>query len=199
MGARERADCSGRAQARTLSPGWNAAGAEAARRIRRSQWANVRRSAAALLLLGALFGCSGGGFVPYGPHALGPGVLKRIVADNARSTGLSPKLIAAVIATESGGDPAAVSRAGAEGLMQLMPGTAASYGVTNPFDPEENVSGGSRYLRDLLVRYHHHLRLALAAYNAGPGAVDAVHGVPSYPETRAYVSRVTAALNSTTN
>jgi soluble lytic murein transglycosylase-like protein len=101
-----------------------------------------------------------------------------------------------MIETESHGDPSAISRAGAQGLMQLMPDTAATYGVVNAFDPTDNVSGGCRYMRDLLRRYHHNVSLALAAYNAGPGAVDASHGVPPYSETRAYVARVTAALRT---
>jgi soluble lytic murein transglycosylase-like protein len=105
-------------------------------------------------------------------------------------------LIASVIQAESGGDPSAISRSGAAGLMQLMPETAQQYGVDNRFDPYESVDGGSRYLRDLLARYHRNVSLALAAYNAGPGAVDASRGVPPFAETRAYVARVTAALRS---
>jgi soluble lytic murein transglycosylase-like protein len=73
-----------------------------------------------------------------------------------------------------------------------------TYGVLNAFDPEENVSGGCRYMHDLLRRYHKNVSLALAAYNAGPGVVDAIHGVPAFPETRAYVARVSAALHAST-
>jgi soluble lytic murein transglycosylase-like protein len=124
--------------------------------------------------------------------------LRRIVAGNAHATGLSAKLISAMIYTESGADPSAVSRAGAQGLMQLMPVTSETYGLQNPFDPDQNVAAGSRYMRDLLVRYHHNLRLALAAYNAGPTTVDAAHGIPNFPETQAYVARVTAALGAPT-
>ncbi|MBD5657646.1 MAG: lytic transglycosylase domain-containing protein [Candidatus Eremiobacteraeota bacterium] len=126
-------------------------------------------------------------------------VLRRIVIAEAHVSNVSVKLVTAMIAVESHGDPSAVSRSGAQGLMQLMPDTAATYGVLNAFDPYENVSGGCRYMHDLLARYHNNLALALAAYNAGPGSVDASRGVPPYAETRAYVARVTAALKSTTN
>jgi soluble lytic murein transglycosylase-like protein len=153
----------------------------------------------ALLLLGALCGCSGGGWLPNGPHTMDSALLHRIVIAQARDNGLAPQLVSAMIEVESHGDPAAVSRAGAQGLMQLMPDTAATYGVLNAFDPYENVSGGCRYMHDLLRRYHNNVSLALAAYNAGPGAVDGAGGVPSFPETRAYVTRVVAELRSTTN
>jgi soluble lytic murein transglycosylase-like protein len=125
--------------------------------------------------------------------------LQRIVLADARDSGLSPQLVSAIIDVESHGDPAAVSRAGAQGLMQLMPDTSATYGVLNAFDPYENISGGCRYMHDLLHRYHNNMSLALAAYNAGPGAVDFARGIPSFPETRAYVARVQAELHSTTN
>ncbi|MBD5603817.1 MAG: lytic transglycosylase domain-containing protein [Candidatus Eremiobacteraeota bacterium] len=125
-------------------------------------------------------------------------LLRGIVTQNARTTGLSTQLVSAMIQVESHGDPAAVSRAGAQGLMQLMPDTALTYGVVDAFDPQENVSGGCRYMKDLLKRYHNNVSLALAAYNAGPGAGDATHGVPPFAETRAYVARVSAALHSTT-
>ena len=157
------------------------------------------RFVAAILLLGALCGCSGGGWVPYGPHSMDQAELNRIVLADARESGLSPRLVGAMIDVESHGDPAAVSRAGAQGLMQLMPDTAATYGVLNAFDPYENVSGGCRYMHDLLHRYRNNVSLALAAYNAGPGAVDDARGVPSFPETRAYVARIVAELRSTTN
>jgi soluble lytic murein transglycosylase-like protein len=125
--------------------------------------------------------------------------LRRIVLADARDNGLRPALVDAIIDVESHGDPSAVSRAGAQGLMQLMPDTAATYGVLNAFDPYENVSGGCRYMHDLLHRYHNNLNFALAAYNAGPGAVDSARGVPRFPETQAYVARVTGELRSTTN
>ncbi len=152
------------------------------------------RFLALALSLGSLFGCSQDGFLPGGVHVLAPARLDALVRVAARDNRLSPRLIAAVIATESHGDPAAVSRAGAQGLMQLMPATSEQYGVLNPFDPASNVSGGSHYLADLLRRYHGNLQIALAAYNAGPGAVEAAHGVPPFAETQAYVARVVAAL-----
>ena len=104
-------------------------------------------------------------------------------------------LLVSIVHAESGGNPMAVSRAGARGLMQLMPSTAASLGVSNSFQPRQNVSGGSAYLDHLLTRYGNNLALALAAYNAGPEAVDRYHGVPPYAETRAYVARVIHEFN----
>ena len=148
-------------------------------------------------MLAALYGCGGGGFIPSGPHAMDAAELDRLVAAAARKNGLSVQLVSAMISVESHGDPSAISRAGAQGLMQLMPATAATYGVLDAFDPYENVSGGCRYMRDLLQRYHNDRSLALAAYNAGPGVVDAAGGIPPYPETQAYVARVTAALHAT--
>ena len=104
-------------------------------------------------------------------------------------------LLASVVHAESGGQVRAISRTGAQGLMQLMPGTAAALGVTNAFVPDENVEGGTKYLDQMLTRYHDNIALALAAYNAGPGAVDRYHGVPPFRETRAYVSRIIREFN----
>jgi soluble lytic murein transglycosylase-like protein len=123
-----------------------------------------------------------------------PAQLQSLIRSASSANGVSPKLVAAVIDAESHGDPSAVSRVGAEGLMQLMPDTWTQYGVGNPFDPVANIDGGTRYLHDLLQRYRGNIRLAVAAYNAGPGAVDAAHGIPPYAETRAYVDRVLTSI-----
>lgn len=108
---------------------------------------------------------------------------------------LDVDLLASVVHAESGSRVYARSRAGAEGLMQLMPGTAAGLGVRDLFSPKENVGGGAAYLDALLNRYHGNVAWALAAYNAGPGAVDRWHGVPPYRETRAYVARIIHEFN----
>jgi soluble lytic murein transglycosylase-like protein len=108
---------------------------------------------------------------------------------------LDADLLASVVRAESGGHARAVSRTGAQGLMQLMPGTASDLGVTNSFAPSENIRGGTAYLDALLKKYHDNLPLALAAYNAGPAAVDRWHGIPPYRETRAYVARVIHEYN----
>lgn len=108
---------------------------------------------------------------------------------------LDPDLLASIVHAESGGHPHAVSRAGAQGLMQLMPATAADLGVRNSFVAEQNIAGGTTYLDALLMYYHENVALALAAYNAGPAAVDRYHGVPPYAETRRYVERVIHDFN----
>jgi len=109
----------------------------------------------------------------------------------ARTAAVHPALVRAVIAVESAFDPTAVSRAGAQGLMQLLPSTARRYGVGNPFDPEQNTRGGARYLSYLLKRYDNNLELTLAAYNAGEDAVDRYgRSIPPYRETREYVPAV---------
>jgi soluble lytic murein transglycosylase-like protein len=109
----------------------------------------------------------------------------------AQKTAVQPELLRAIIAVESAFNPHAVSRAGAQGLMQLHPKTARRYGVGNAFDPEQNVHGGARYLRDLLHRYDNDLELALAAYNAGEEAVDRYgRQIPPFRETREYVPAV---------
>lgn len=108
----------------------------------------------------------------------------------AQRYGVPDRLVAAVIRAESGFNPRAVSSKGAQGLMQLMPGTASSLGVRNSFDPRQNIDGGVRHLRGLLDRFPHNLALALAAYNAGEKAVTTYGGIPPYPETQNYVSKV---------
>jgi soluble lytic murein transglycosylase-like protein len=113
----------------------------------------------------------------------------QLIDETARSYRLPPALVKAVIAAESAFDPEAVSRKGAQGLMQLMPETAADLGVDDPLEPESNVRGGAGYLRAMIDRYGD-LSRALAAYNAGPSAVDRYGGVPPYRETRDYVDRV---------
>lgn len=130
---------------------------------------------------------------PSGPAASG---LRRgsefdaIIDGHARAQGLSPVLVRAVIEAESAFNPRAVSRVGAMGLMQLMPGTAKDLGVVDAFDPSENIRGGTTYLRRLLDRFDNDVPLALAAYNAGPGAVERYGNVPPYRETRNYVAKI---------
>ena len=116
--------------------------------------------------------------------------MQGIVTSAAARYAVPGGLVRAVLMAESAGNPAALSSAGAQGLMQLMPGTAQSCGIGNPFDPFENVDCGTRYLGGLLKRYHNNVKLAVAAYNAGPGAVNKYGGVPPYAETQAYVARV---------
>lgn len=116
--------------------------------------------------------------------------LDGIVSDAARAHRVEEALVRAVIHAESAYNPRAVSPKGATGLMQLMPATARRYGVRDRFDPTENVQGGVAYLRDLLRMFNHNLRLAVAAYNAGENSVLKYGGIPPYPETRTYVTRV---------
>jgi soluble lytic murein transglycosylase-like protein len=116
--------------------------------------------------------------------------IENAIKNAAQSNNIDPNLLDALVDAESSYDPTARSRAGAMGLSQLMPETARDMGVTNPFDPAQNVHGGAKYLSGLINKYHGDIKLALAAYNAGPGAVDRAGGVPHYPETQAYVQRV---------
>jgi soluble lytic murein transglycosylase-like protein len=119
--------------------------------------------------------------------------LAALIQDAASSAGVDPRLIVAVAGRESRYDAKAVSPVGACGIMQLMPATARYLGVTNVFDPRENVFAGARYLRTLLDTFHGDLDLTLAAYNAGPGAVARHNGIPPYRETQAYVAAVRAS------
>lgn len=114
----------------------------------------------------------------------------------AQSHGLDPRLVAAVASRESRWNPNAVSPAGACGIMQLMPATARMLGLSDIFDVKQNIDGGARYLRSLLDTFNGDLDLTLAAYNAGPGAVQRYGSVPPFPETRAYVKAVRAAYDS---
>jgi soluble lytic murein transglycosylase-like protein len=121
--------------------------------------------------------------------------LGEMLARAGQEHNLDVDLLSSLVKTESGGNTRAVSHAGARGLMQLMPSTAATLGVQDSFKPEENVRGGSVYLDSLLTRYRDNLALALAAYNAGPLAVDKYRGIPPYRETQAYVAHVIHEFN----
>jgi soluble lytic murein transglycosylase-like protein len=127
--------------------------------------------------------------------ALTPGDLREMLTKAGADHNLDVDLLASVVKAESDGNTRAVSHAGAQGLMQLMPGTAAGLGVKDSFQPDQNVRGGSTYLDSLLTKYHDNLGLALAAYNAGPEAVDRYHGIPPYHETQAYVAYVIHEFN----
>lgn len=115
-----------------------------------------------------------------------------IISEESKKHGIDEKLVKALIKQESGFNPTIESKAGAVGLMQLMPSTAKSLGVKNSKDPRQNVDGGIRYLKSMMEKYNGNLILALAAYNAGPGAVDKYHGVPPYKETQNYVKNILA-------
>jgi soluble lytic murein transglycosylase-like protein len=119
-----------------------------------------------------------------------PSAFDDLIAGAAQRYGLDPALLKAVVQTESNFSPLAESHTGAKGLMQLMDDTAQQLGVMNPFDAAQNLDGGARFLRQLLDRYGGDVPLALAAYNAGPGAVERWEGIPPYQETQAYVPRV---------
>jgi hypothetical protein len=122
--------------------------------------------------------------------------LEALIRQAAQKTGVDAQLVRAVIDRESGGRPCALSAKGAEGLMQLMPATAEEYEVDDPFDPQQNVDGGTKLLKSLLERYQNNPTLALGAYSAGSGRVDQAGGVPPIPETKDYVAAILAKLKS---
>lgn len=141
-----------------------------------------------------------GAMAPAEAGATTPGATPFAAEISAAATrhGVDPKLLTGLIRAESNFDPNAGSHAGAQGLAQLMPGTAAGLGVTNPLDPVQSIEGGARYLRQQLDRFGGDPAKALAAYNAGPGAVEKFGGVPPYEETQSYVRRVLGYAQGTT-
>jgi len=124
-------------------------------------------------------------------------VIAPLIEGAAKAQELQPKLLRAVIAQESGFKPCAVSRVGAQGLMQLMPATAQELGVDDSFDPRQNIEGGAKFLKQLIDKYKGDLPQALGAYNAGPGAVDDAGGIPNFPETQNFVKSILGKLGST--
>lgn len=127
------------------------------------------------------------------PAMVPPAQIDALVTNNATAFNVDPNLVKAIIANESGFNANATSGVGAQGLMQLMPGTASGLGVTNAYDPAQNVYGGTKYIKGLLDKFGGNMRLAVAAYNAGPGAVEKYNGVPPYAETQNYVQNVLAS------
>jgi soluble lytic murein transglycosylase-like protein len=160
-----------------------------------SQQDNSTPSFAAMLQQQMNSGEQGGegaalGDAPGAPAMLPPTEIESLVDDNAQAQAVDPALVKAIIANESGFNANATSNVGAQGLMQLMPGTAAALGVSNAYDPAQNVAGGTKYIKQLLDHFNGDVRLAIAAYNAGPGAVEKYGGVPPYAETQNYVQNV---------
>ncbi len=129
------------------------------------------------------------------PSPLTPAEMRQLLTSAGTLHNIDADLLASIVKAESNGNTLAVSRTGARGLMQLMPGTASDLGVRNSFAPDQNIGGGTAYLDQLLTRYHNDIALAVAAYNAGPATVDRYHGIPPYRETRAYVARVIREFN----
>lgn len=130
---------------------------------------------------------------PNAPAMVPPAQIDALVNDNAQAQNVDPALIKAIIANESGFNANATSNVGAQGLMQLMPGTAAALGVSNAYDPAQNVAGGTKYIKEMLQHFGGDVRLAVAAYNAGPGAVEKYGGIPPYAQTQNYVQNVLAS------
>lgn len=138
---------------------------------------------------------------PPPPHVMAvaaTGSLHAMIANAGAAHNVNTALLESVVQAESGGHARAVSHSGARGLMQLMPATAHSLGVADIFEPEQNLGGGTTYLDRLLTRYHNNIAFALAAYNAGPAAVDRYRGVPPYRETQAYVAKIIREFNRRT-
>lgn len=138
----------------------------------------------------ACFACGAKPGLNFGTLRLNTTAYQAEIAEASRIHGVDPAIVRAIIHAESAYNPKALSRVGAQGLMQLMPATARRFGVTNSFDPRQNIHGGVQYLAWLLKRFKGDLTLASAGYNAGEGAVDKYKGVPPYSETRRYVERV---------
>ena len=136
------------------------------------------------------YACSARPGVNFGTVRLNTDAYRDEIAAAARQHGVDEAIVRAIIHAESAYNPNALSRAGAQGLMQLMPGTARRFGVSNAFDAKQNIQGGVQYLAWLLKRFNNNLTLAAAGYNAGEGAVDKYNGVPPYSETQRYVQRV---------
>ncbi len=132
--------------------------------------------------------------VPITPVSHTPGDYDTLVEKYAAQNNLEPSLVKAVIKTESDGNPRCVSGAGAMGLMQLMPANVKEAGLSDPFDPEQNIAAGTKQLAGLMAQYHGDLDLTLAGYNAGPGNVRKYGGVPPFTETHNYIHRVRAAM-----
>jgi soluble lytic murein transglycosylase-like protein len=137
------------------------------------------------------FACASKPGVNFATLRLKPEAYRGEIADAAAAYGVDESIVRAIIHAESAFNPNAMSRVGAQGLMQLMPATARRFGVGNAFDPGQNIRGGVQYLAFLLKRFNGDLRLVAAGYNAGEGAVDKYRGVPPYSETQRYVQRVT--------
>ncbi|HXF35255.1 MAG TPA: lytic transglycosylase domain-containing protein [Candidatus Acidoferrales bacterium] len=151
----------------------------------------VRWIVAVFVVAIMLAGC--GGKSNYVPSALTPAQLNDLAAKASSANGVPAALILAIVQVESGGNPRAVSRTGAQGLMQLTAATAQRYGASNPFDPASNLAAGARFLHDLLGHYRQNVRLTLAAWNLGAGAVDFAHGVP--PKAEPFIRKVLDAYH----